>query len=619
MKKTIITLIVIAAIAGSVGAYYYTRPGPEPKVSTVQVNRGDVTEVVSATGTLDAVTAVLVGSQVGGIIQELGENGVNVDFNSFVEKGQVLLKINPDAINTQIESAQATVVQRRADLESRKVSVEDAKVKANRVEELFKRSLSTQADLDTARVSVKSAEASVRSSEASLGQAEASLNQQKVNLANTIIRSPIKGIIINRQVDVGQTVQASYQSPTLFIVAADLTKMKCTANIDESEVSKIRTGQVVRLRIDAYPTETFTGKVIQVRLQPVVVQNVVTYGTVIDVPNFEYKLKPGMTANVSIEINKRTDVVRVPNTAIRFRPTAEIFEAFNQEVPPELQPRGAPGAQGGSRMAGGQATPGGARTGQGAPAAAGAPAAGAPATAGATPQARAGAETARPSQRGGGDATPGTTPQFGANRQGAPGQTQGQRGEGGQGGAQGMGGGRGGGGGRAFDPNDPEAVKRMVERYQAMPADQKAPYAVRMKERGIDIEALAKGAKPGAAAGPAAGTTPTQPASTTGNALTIDALFGPLPPRVSQGRVYIWDPIAKKLKSVRLRLGVTDGQYSELLEGEIPASAELITAVTLGTDSANRNASQSSNPLMQQQRGGMPGGMGGRGGGGGGR
>lgn len=619
MKKTIITLIVIAAIAGSVTAYYYTRPGPEPKVSTVQVNRGDITEVVSATGTLDAVTAVQVGSQVGGIIQELGENGVTVDFNSFVEKGQVLLKINPDAINTQIESAQATLVQRKADLESRRVSVEDARVKANRVEELFKKSLSTQADLDTARVSVKSAEASLRSSEASLGQAEASLNQQKVNLANTIIRSPIKGIIINRQVDVGQTVQASYQSPTLFIVAADLTKMKCTANIDESEVSKIRTGQNVRLRIDAYPTETFTGKVIQVRLQPVVVQNVVTYGTVIDVPNFEYKLKPGMTANVSIEINKRTDVVRVPNTAIRFRPTAEIFEAFNQEVPPELQPRGAQGAQGGSRMAGGQATPGGARTGQGAPAPAGAPAA----AAGATPQARAGAETARPSQRGGGDATPGTTPQFGANRQGDPGQSQGQRGEGGnrQGGGQqfaggqgGMGGGRGGG--RGFDPNDPEAVKRMVERYQAMPADQKAPYAARMKERGIDIEALAKGAKPGAAAG----ATPGQPVSTTVNALTIDALFGPLPPRVSQGRVYIWDPIAKKLKSVRLRLGVTDGQYSELLEGEIPANAEMVTAVTLGTDSANRNASQSSNPLMQQQRGGMPGGMGGGGrGGGGGR
>jgi HlyD family secretion protein len=621
MKKTIITLIVIAAIAGSAGAYYYTRPGPEPKVSTAQINRGDITEVVSATGTLDAVTAVQVGSQVGGIIQELGENGVTVDFNSFVKKGQVLLRINPDAINTQIESAQATLVQRKADLESRRVSVEDARVKANRTEELFKKNLSTQADLDTARVSVKSAEASAKSSEASLGQAEASLNQQKVNLANTIIRSPIDGIIINRQVDVGQTVQASYQSPTLFIVAADLTKMKCTANIDESEVSKIRTGQTVRLRIDAYPTETFSGKVIQVRLQPVVVQNVVTYGTVIDVPNLAYKLKPGMTANVSIEINKRTDVVRVPNTAIRFRPTAEIFEAFNQEVPPELQPRGTQGAQGGSRMAGGQTGQGGTRAGQEAPAAGALPAGVVPAAApaaGATQQARAGSDTARPSQRGGGDAAPGTTPQFGATRQGAPGQSQGQRGEGGQGmgggqqfargeGGQGMGGARAGG--RGFDPNDPEARARMIERYQAMPADQQAPYAARMKERGIDMEALVKGAKPGTA-GPA-GAAAASPAM--GTATTIDALFGPLPPRVSQGRVYVWLANEKKLKSVRLRLGVTDGQYSELLEGEIPANAELVTAVTLGTESANRNPSQSSNPLMQQQRGGMrgPGGPGG--------
>jgi hypothetical protein len=145
-----------------------------------------------------------------------------------------------------------------------------------------------------------------------------------------------------------------------------------------------------------------------------------------------------------------------------------------------------------------------------------------------------------------------------------------------------------------------------------MPADQKAQYAARMKERGIDIEALAKGGKPGVAP---AGATVAQTVSATGSPLTIDALFGPLPPRVSQGRVYIWDPVAKKLKSVRLRLGVTDGQYSELLEGDIPTTAELVTAVTLGTESANRNPSQSSNPLMQQQRGGMPGGMPGGGGG----
>ena len=616
MKKTIITLVVIAAIAASVGGYYYTRPGPEPKVSLAQVSRGDITEVVSATGTLDAVTAVTVGSQVGGIIQELGENGVKVDFNSIVKKGQVLLKINPDAINTQIEQAKATLVQRQADLERNKVSVEDATVKARRTRELFAKKLSTQADLDTAEVAVKSAKASLRSSEASLAQAEANVNQQQVNLANTIIRSPIDGIVIQRTVDVGQTVQASYQSPTLFIVAADLTQMKCTANIDESEVGKIRPGQNVKFRIDAYPTDTFTGKVIQVRLQPIVVQNVVTYGTVIEVPNLDYKLKPGMTANVQIEIAKRTDVVRVPNTAIRFRPTAEIFEAFNQEVPPELQPRtagGAGGRRGGTDMAGGQAAAGGARTGQAAPAAA-APAA-------PQQQAQAGAER-RPRDAAGrrrrhagrlaavrveppGRRRPGT----GHARRGWPGRrrpVRARRGRTGHG--PGPGGGR-----RGFDPNDPEAVKRMLERYQAMPADQKAQYATRMKERGIDIEALAKGgAKPAAgaaAAGPSLGGM--------SGATTIDALFGPLPPRVSSGRVYVWLASEKKLKSVRLRLGVSDGQYTELLEGDLPATAELITAVTLGTESANRNPSQSSNPLMQQQRGGMRGPSGPGGGGGG--
>ena len=408
MKETIITLVVIAAVAASVGGYYYTRPGPEPKVSTAQVSRGDITEAVGATGTLDAVTAVTVGSQVGGIIQE-----IPVDFNSIVKKNAVLLKINPDNINTQIEQAKATLVQREADVERSKVSVEDARVKLRRTSELFAKKLSTQSDLDSADVAMKSAQASLKSSEAALTQAQANLDQQQVNLAHTIITSPIDGIIVQRAVDVGQTVQANYQSPTLFIVAADLTKMKCTANIDESDVGKIRPGQTVKFRIDAYPNETFNGTVSQVRLQPIVVQNVVTYGTVINVPNPDLKLKPGMTANVQIEIAKKTDVLRVPNTAIRFRPTAEIFSAFNQEMPPEMQPRGQGGRRGGD-MAGGQRN-----------------------------QAT-GAQAA--TERGGGDRTQGGPPQSGFNRQG---------GRSDQG---------GGGGRRGFDPNDPQARARMVER-----------------------------------------------------------------------------------------------------------------------------------------------------------
>jgi HlyD family secretion protein len=571
MKKTIITLVVIAAVAASVGGYYYTRPGPEPKVSTAQVSRGDITEAVGATGTLDAVTAVTVGSQVGGIIQE-----IPVDFNSIVKKDQVLLRINPDNINTQIEQAKATLVQRQADVERNKVAVEDARVKLRRTSELFAKKLSTQSDLDTADVNMKSAQASLKSSEAALTQAQANLDQQQVNLAHTIITSPIDGIIVQRAVDVGQTVQANYQSPTLFIVAADLTKMKCTANIDESDVGKIRPGQTVKFRIDAYPNETFNGTVSQVRLQPIVVQNVVTYGTVIDVPNPDLKLKPGMTANVQIEIAKKTDVLRVPNTAIRFRPSTEIFDAFNQPMPPELQQRGGPGGRRSGDAAGGPAagsSPASPARGQNTPAGGTT----APATQG----------QAAATQRGGGDRTQGGPPQMGFNRQGG----------GGRGGDQGGGGGR-----RGFDPNDPQARARMIERYQQMPADQRAQWAARMKERGIDIEALVKqGAKPGAK--PAGG-----PVSAFAGATTIDALFGPLPPRISSGRVFVWLPSEKKLKLVRLRLGITDGQYTELLNGELQSGMDLVTAVMLGNESANRNPSQSSNPLMQQR-----GGMGGRG------
>ncbi|HEX7484920.1 MAG TPA: efflux RND transporter periplasmic adaptor subunit, partial [Vicinamibacterales bacterium] len=513
MKKTIITLVVIAAIAASVGAYYYTRPGPEPKVTTAAVSRGDITESVGATGTLDAVTAVTVGSQVGGIIQEIG-----VDFNSIVRKNQVLLRINPDAINTQIEQAKATLIQRQADVERNKVSVEDSQIKAKRTRELFAKQLSTQSDLDSAEVAVKSAVASLKSSEAALTQAQANLDQQTVNLAHTVIMSPIDGIVIQRAVDVGQTVQANYQSPTLFIVAADLTKMKCTANIDESEVAKIRPGQLARLRFDAYSGETFLGKVVQVRLQPIVVQNVVTYGTVIEVPNADLKLKPGMTANVQIEIAKKTDVIRVPATAVRFRPTEETFTALNQPLPPELQQQGQAGRRG--DVAGGRAGQSGAATTQPQAQGQNARAGATTTTPAAQPQVARG-ESGRASERGGGDRAQGGQGLRGeGGRQGQGGQFA--RGEGGQG--MGQGGGR-----RSFDPNDPQARARMMERLKTMPEDQKAQFMARMKERGIDLSAAATSAsRATSSAGPAG--------LNTHGATTIDALFGPLPVRNTSGR-----------------------------------------------------------------------------------
>ena len=177
---------------------------------------------------------------------------------------------------------------------------------------MFDKNLIPKTDLETAEVNVKSADAQIESSEASLVQAQASLNNQKVNLDHTVITAPIDGIVISRSVDQGQTVAASMNAPTLFVLAADLTKMQVLANIDEADVGRMRPGQAVTFRVDAFPTDTFNGTVQQVRLQPAVVQNVVTYSTVIAVPNGDLKLKPGMTANVNIEVARKTNVLRAP-------------------------------------------------------------------------------------------------------------------------------------------------------------------------------------------------------------------------------------------------------------------------------------------------------------------
>ncbi len=201
----------------------------------------------------------------------------------------------------------------------------------------------TQADLDSAKVAVDSAQSALQSSQASYNssqavvtQSRANLNQAQLNLDHCTITAPIDGIVIQRSVDVGQTVAASMQAPTLFIIAADLTKMQVNANIDEADVGRIRPNQTVTFRVDAYPGEEFQGAVSQIRLQPVVVQNVTTYATIINVPNSDLKLKPGMTANLRVQIARRPDVIRIANAALRFRPTNEMFAALNQPVPQEM-------------------------------------------------------------------------------------------------------------------------------------------------------------------------------------------------------------------------------------------------------------------------------------------
>jgi HlyD family secretion protein len=294
MKKIILTLIVLGVLGAATYAYYKNKGQVEPTVTTLQITRGDIADTVQATGTLQALRQVNVGTQVSGVVQNL-----YVDFNHIVKAGQVIARLDPSIIQTQIEQREASVTRAEADLERLRVGLADAKRKLEQARGLWEKQLIPRDQLDTAELNVKTQESQIKSSEAGLVQAKADLNAQRVNLGHTVITAPIDGIIMQRSVDEGQTVQSSTTAPTLYIIATDLSEMQVLASIDESEVGRMRPGQPVTFRVDAYPNDTFRGAVKEVRLQPTTVQNVVTYSTVITVPNPEYKLKPGMTANAS--------------------------------------------------------------------------------------------------------------------------------------------------------------------------------------------------------------------------------------------------------------------------------------------------------------------------------
>ncbi len=319
MNKRLIVIIAVVAAIG-VGGLAYSRArstSNEAAPITAAVTRGDVVEKVSATGTLQPVTTVQVGTQVSGTIKAL-----YADFNSEVRKGQVIAELEPSLFQTQVEQARATMTKLQADADRAQVDVQDTQTKLRRAQDLFDQKLIARTDLETAQASAAQSHAALKSAEAQITQARAALNQVQVNLNNTIIKAPIDGVVISRNVDVGQTVAASMQAPTLFVLAQDLTRMQVSASVDESDIGRIATDQRVSFRVDAYPADTFTGTVSQVRLNPTTEQNVVSYTTMIDVPNAEMKLKPGMTANVTIEIAGSENVLRVPNSALRFRPTS---------------------------------------------------------------------------------------------------------------------------------------------------------------------------------------------------------------------------------------------------------------------------------------------------------
>jgi HlyD family secretion protein len=278
---------------------------------TATVTRGPITQLVTATGTLNPVVNVQVGSQVSGNIAKLF-----VDFNSEVKAGQVVAQIDPMLF-------QAAVMQAEGDLASAQAALELAKVNATRIEQLFKQKNSAQQDLDQAIANLHQAEANVKIKQGALDKAKADLD-------HCTITSPIDGVVISRSVDVGQTVAASLQAPVIFQIANDLTKMQIDSNVAEADVGVVEVGQDVDFTVDAFPMRTFHGKVVQVRNAPITVQNVVTYDTVISVSNPDLKLKPGMTANVSIIIAHKDNVLQIKNGALRYRPADAVAATSSQ-------------------------------------------------------------------------------------------------------------------------------------------------------------------------------------------------------------------------------------------------------------------------------------------------
>jgi len=290
--------------------------GDAPSYRTDPVTIGDIQATVTATGTVNAVTTVLVGTQVSGTIKNL-----YVDFNSHVKKGQIIAQIDPSTFESQVQQAKANLSLAQANLEKSNTALIDTKRTFERNKELFSKNLIPRSDLDTSETNYESAKSQVNSSKAQIEQAKASLDYSQQNLAYTKILSPVDGVVISRNVDIGQTVAASFQTPTLFTIAQDLTKMQIDTNVAESDIGVVKVGQEVEFTVDAYSDTTFKGKVWQKRQAPITVQNVVTYDVVIQVNNRDFKLMPGMTANVSIIITTRRDALRITNAAMRFRMT----------------------------------------------------------------------------------------------------------------------------------------------------------------------------------------------------------------------------------------------------------------------------------------------------------
>jgi HlyD family secretion protein len=360
MKKKIIwTIVIMIIVAGSVLGVTLIKKGKSGAVKYRKeaIGRGDIEALVVTSGTLNPIELTDVGSQVSGKIDKL-----YADYNSQVTKGQIVAELELEPLQMKIQQNEANYQSRVAALERAKVTLDNLKMKYDRALSLFDKKLLSVEEKESAEANYLNAKSDVTSAQASLSQAKTQLDLSKVDLSYAVIRSPVDGTVITRKVNVGQTIQASMTAPVLFQVATDLTKMKVECDVDEADIGKVKEGQKARFTVEAFPNETFNGTVQQVRYASQTVQNVVTYTTVINVENPEKKLRPGMTATVSIVAGEAKNVLRVSNAALRFTPdlsqaeleklmkeTAERMQAQRQQ-----QQGGASGAPAAADPAGGQ-------------------------------------------------------------------------------------------------------------------------------------------------------------------------------------------------------------------------------------------------------------------------
>ena len=332
--RRLATVGIVAAVLGAGLAYRVThRPPPPAKYTTTTAQTGDVTEKVQATGAVQPLLQVNVGAQANGRITK-----VLVDFNSVVKKGDVLAEIDSTIYGAQQSQAASNLATQRAQLESAKAQAEASRITYERVKGLYAQNLASKGDLDTAKGQYDIATANVSSAQAAIGAGVAQLQQTQTNVSFTKIYSPVDGVVVTRNIDPGATVVASFQAPVLFVIAQDLRQMRVLADVDEADVGKLKEGMDADAVVDAFPGEAFHGVVKQVRISPNTVQGVVTYSAIVEVQNPEEKLRPGMTATVTIKTREAKNVRRIPNAALRYKPTPPTGPDGKPITPPPDPP-----------------------------------------------------------------------------------------------------------------------------------------------------------------------------------------------------------------------------------------------------------------------------------------